>query len=45
MYVFKLFPRFIRDFVYDIVAKSRYKLFKQKACELPSNTNYKGKFI
>jgi predicted DCC family thiol-disulfide oxidoreductase YuxK len=45
MYGLKIFPRFIRDFFYDIIAKLRYKLFKRKACELPLNANYKDKFL
>ena len=44
-YGLKIFPRFVRDFFYDIIAKMRYKLFKRKACELPLNANYKSKFI
>ena len=32
-----LFPRFIRDFVYDIIAARRYQFFgKKDACMLPS---------
>ena len=45
MYGLKIFPRFIRDFFYDIIAKLRYKLFKRKACELHLNANYKDKFL
>ena len=45
IYGLKIFPRFIRDFFYDIVAKLRYKVFKRKACELPLNANYKNKFL
>ena len=44
-YGLKIFPRFTRDFFYDIIAKMRYKVFKPKLCELPLNTNYKSKFI
>lgn len=43
--VFKVFPRFIRDIIYDLVAKMRYKLFKRKTCELPIDVNFKSKFI
>jgi predicted DCC family thiol-disulfide oxidoreductase YuxK len=36
-YVFILVPRFARDFLYDIIAKSRYKIFgKQDACMIPT---------
>ena len=45
IYGLKIFPRFVRDFFYDIIAKMRYTLFKRKACELPLNVNYKSKFI
>jgi predicted DCC family thiol-disulfide oxidoreductase YuxK len=35
--VFLLFPRFLRDFVYDFIAKRRYKWFgKRDACRVPS---------
>ena len=43
--ILKIFPRFIRDFVYDIIARLRYKLFKRKACELHLDMDYKQKFI
>lgn len=40
-----IFPRFIRDFVYDIVSKNRYKWFgKQDNCWLPT-AELKSKFI
>ena len=44
-YGLKIFPRFIRDFFYDLVAKMRYKLFKRKKCDLPLNNDYKRKFL
>lgn len=44
-YGLKLFPRFFRDFFYDIIAKLRFKLFKRKACQLPLNNDYKNKFL
>ena len=32
----KVFPKFFRDFVYDMVAKIRYKIFGRKEkCEMP----------
>ena len=43
--IFKLFPRFIRDFFYDIIARYRYRFSTQKACELPLNNDYKTKFL
>ncbi|MEP2770862.1 MAG: thiol-disulfide oxidoreductase DCC family protein [Fulvivirga sp.] len=37
LYIFKIVPRFIRDFVYDWVAKNRYKWFgKRDTCRMPS---------
>ncbi|MCB0355877.1 MAG: DUF393 domain-containing protein [Bdellovibrionales bacterium] len=35
--LFRIIPRFIRDKVYDFIAKYRYKVFGQKStCRLPS---------
>ena len=37
MYGFIIIPRFIRDAVYDLVAKNRYKWFgKKEACMIPA---------
>jgi len=37
LYGFKILPRFIRDFVYELVAKNRYRLMgKMDACRLPT---------
>ncbi len=37
LYGFIIIPRFIRDFVYDIIAKNRYKWFgKKEACWVPT---------
>ena len=36
-YGFIIIPKFIRDFVYDIIAKNRYKWFgKKEACWVPT---------
>ena len=36
-YVFIIIPRPVRDFVYDLVAKSRYSIFgKRDSCMVPS---------
>ena len=33
----KILPTFLTDFVYDIIAKNRYKLFgKKEACRIPT---------
>ncbi len=43
--VFKMLPRFLRDFVYDLIAKSRYKIFgKRDSCMVPSK-ELKDKFL
>ena len=37
MYGFIIIPPFIRDFVYDFIAKNRYKWFgKSDTCRLPA---------
>lgn len=37
VYVFILVPRFIRDFVYDVIARNRYRWFgKREACIIPT---------
>jgi predicted DCC family thiol-disulfide oxidoreductase YuxK len=37
LYVFIWFPRPLRDILYDVVAKSRYKIFgKRDACMIPT---------
>ncbi|MSP58410.1 MAG: thiol-disulfide oxidoreductase DCC family protein [Flavobacteriaceae bacterium] len=44
-YIFIIFPRPVRDFVYDLVAKTRYKLFgKRESCSMPTN-DIKHKFL
>ncbi len=43
--IFWILPKFIRDFLYDIVAKNRYKWFgKNDKCLIPSN-DLKSKFL
>lgn len=33
----KIFPKFIRDYLYDLIAKNRYKLFgKREFCRIPT---------
>ncbi len=37
LYIFIIIPRPIRDFLYNLVAKNRYKLFgKREACRIPT---------
>lgn len=36
LYIFIVVPRFIRDAVYDLVARNRYRWFgKQESCMIP----------
>jgi predicted DCC family thiol-disulfide oxidoreductase YuxK len=36
-YIYIWLPRFFRDFIYDIIAKSRYRIFgKRDACMIPT---------
>jgi len=45
LFVFIVVPRFIRDFVYQFIAKNRYKWFgKKNECWIPS-PHLKEKFI
>ena len=45
LYYLIIIPRFIRDFVYSIIAKSRYKFFgKREVCRIPTNEE-KQKFL
>lgn len=38
LYLLIIIPAFIRDFVYDIIAKSRYRLFgKREFCMVPAS--------
>lgn len=43
--IFIIVPRFIRDYVYDFIAKNRYKCFgKEETCWLPK-PEYKKRFL
>lgn len=43
--VFKIFPNFLRDFIYDHIAQNRYKLFgKYEQCILPS-ADHKNRYL
>ncbi|MEQ9467383.1 MAG: thiol-disulfide oxidoreductase DCC family protein [Ekhidna sp.] len=45
LYLFMIVPKFIRDWVYDIIAKNRYKWFgKEDQCMIPS-PELKSRFI
>jgi predicted DCC family thiol-disulfide oxidoreductase YuxK len=38
LYVFILIPKFIRDFFYDFIARTRYRIFgKSDACIIPQD--------
>ena len=37
LYVFKIVPKFIRDKVYDFIARNRYRWFgKEESCRIPT---------
>ena len=37
LYIFKIIPRFLRDGIYNIIARNRYRLFgKMDACWIPT---------
>ncbi len=43
--IFYIIPRFIRDWMYDFIAKNRYKWFgKKESCMLP-NKDLKNRFL
>lgn len=43
--IFRIVPNFLRNFVYDLIAKNRYSWFgKQDECRLPS-PDLKAKFL
>ena len=45
LFIFIVVPRFIRDFIYDLIAKSRYKIFgESESCSI-SNLEVKNKFL
>jgi predicted DCC family thiol-disulfide oxidoreductase YuxK len=45
LYIFRFIPAFIRDGIYNLVAKNRYKLFgKRNACRMPT-PELKAKFL
>lgn len=45
LYAFIIIPPFIRNFIYDIIAKHRYKWFgKSDTCRMPSQ-NIKDRFL
>lgn len=45
LYAFMIVPKFIRNIVYDYIAKNRYKWYgKQESCMIPT-TELKSKFL
>jgi len=45
LFVFIIIPKFIRDFVYDLIAKNRYRLFgKKEICRIPTEAEM-NKFL
>jgi len=45
LYVFIVCPRYIRDFVYTILAKNRYRWFGKKAACLVPSSELKSLFL
>jgi predicted DCC family thiol-disulfide oxidoreductase YuxK len=42
---FRIFPRFFRNWIYDLVAKNRYRIFgKQDSCMIPTPAT-KARFV
>ncbi len=44
-YILIIIPTKLRDFIYDIIAKNRYKWFGKRDTCLVDNTKYKKRFI
>jgi len=45
LYVLIIIPKFIRDFIYDFIAKNRYKWFgKRDSCRMPTE-DIKNRFL
>lgn len=45
LYIFIIIPPFLRDFIYDIIARNRYRWFgKKESCWLPT-PDLKARFI
>ena len=43
--VFRIIPRFFRDWIYDLISKNRYKMFgKRESCMIPT-PELKGRFV
>jgi len=41
----KIIPKFVRDYLYDLIAKNRYKLFgKRESCMIPDD-KIKSRFL
>ena len=40
LYIFIVVPKPIRDYGYDLIAKNRYKWFKDETCSIPSSSTY-----
>ncbi len=45
LYIFIITPKFLRDLIYNAIAKSRYKVFgKRESCMVPSE-NIRNRFL
>lgn len=45
LYVFKIVPKTIRDYFYDLIAKNRKKLMKKSGCDIQLYQQNKFKFL
>jgi len=45
LYFFIIIPKTIRDFLYDIIAKNRYRWFGKRDTCIPVSPEYKNRFI
>lgn len=43
-YIFKIVPKFVRDFMYDFIASHRYRWFGKTSCRIPT-PDLKAKFL
>lgn len=45
LYGFIVLPRFLRDFIYDLIARNRYRIFgRRESCMVPT-PDVKGRFL
>ena len=45
LYIFKIVPTFIRDYMYDVIAKNRKQLLKSNGCNIQLYQTNRNKFL